>query len=132
MRALVPLEVITALVYGYLGLSLSWTNSFSIVRGLHFIIVVAGALGIAWGAWRSTRWTPKLAIVFAALVGIPNFTTVAAVLRLIDRAAGPAVTASFGLVVLAALSQLVALVIALRRLRFDVGRLVQDGRNSEG
>ena len=65
-------------------------------------------------------------------MGIPNFTTVAAVLRLIDRAAGPAVTASFGLVVLAALSQLVALVIALRRLRFDVGRLVQDRRNSEG
>jgi hypothetical protein len=119
MRALVPLEVITAFVYAYLGLSLSWTNPVSIVRGLHFVIVVAGALAIAWGAWRSARWTPKLAIGLAALVGIPNFTTLAAVVQLVVRAAGPAVTVSFGLVILAAVSQLVALVIALRRLRFD-------------
>src|SRR5690348_16812256 len=114
MRTLVPLEVLTALVYAYLGLSLPWTNSVAIVRGLQFVIVVAGALVIGWGAWRGVRWTPKLAIALAAFAGIPNFTILAALVQLTLRAAGPAVTLSFGLVLLAAICQLAALLIALR------------------
>ncbi len=119
MRALVPCEALTALVYAYLGLSLSWTNTVSVVRGLHFVVVVVAAICIAWGAWRLARRTAKAAIVLAALVGIPNFTTLASIVQLVTRAAGPAVALSFGLVIVAALCQLAALVLALRRLTFS-------------
>lgn len=118
MRTLVPLEIVTALVYGYLGLSLSWTNAVSIVRGLHFAIVVIAAIVISWGAWRRAQWTPKLAIGLAAFAGIPNLTTLAALLQLILRA-GPAVRLSFTLVLVAALCQLTILLACLRRLRLD-------------
>src|SRR2546429_8757739 len=73
MRTLIAVESLTAVMYTYLGLSLSWRDADSILRGLHFLLIVAAALVVIWGAVRRAKWVPKLGIAFAALAGIPNF-----------------------------------------------------------
>lgn len=118
MRAITPLELLTSIVYGYLGLALPWNSLFSVTQGLHFATVFLAALTIGIAAWRRARWVPKATLVLAAWVGIPTFATAAGVVRVLRTAAGSPVKLSFGMVVLAACCQLGALVIALRHLAF--------------
>src|SRR5689334_9240154 len=116
MRALIPFELLTALLAGYLALSLPRGAGFYVFQGLHFATVVVAGLAIASGAWRRGRWVPKAAVLLAAWAGIPTFQGVAAVVGVIRRNPDPAVGVSFGMVLWATVCQLVALLIALRTL----------------
>ena len=103
-------------VRAYLGLSLSWRDADSILRGLHFLLIVAAALAVIWGTFRRATWAPKLAIALAALAGIPNFMFLGALIEVYVRA-GLSSLLLWSWITVANLAQLVALVIALRRVR---------------
>jgi hypothetical protein len=40
LRTLIPAEVGSALMYGYLGASLPWNSAFAVTQGLYFVAVV--------------------------------------------------------------------------------------------
>ena len=67
MRVLTPLELLTAILYGYLGTALPWNSTFSIVQGLHFVVVCLAGIAIGVGAWQRARWVPKAAVFLAAI-----------------------------------------------------------------
>ncbi len=116
MRTLIAVESLTAVMYTYLGLSLSWRDADSILRGLHFLLIVAAALTVIWGTLRRATWAPKLAIALAALAGIPNFMFLGALVDIYVRA-GLSALLLWSWITVANLAQLVALVIALRQVR---------------
>ncbi|HYK09200.1 MAG TPA: hypothetical protein VEV39_00185 [Gemmatimonadales bacterium] len=115
-RVLTPLEILTSVLYGYLGLALPWNSTFGVVQGLHFATVFVAGIVIGVGAWVRARWVPKAALILAAWVGIPTFASAAGVVRVITEAASPAVGLSFGMVLLGACCQLAVLVIVVRAL----------------
>lgn len=115
MRTLIPAEIGSALLYGYLGLSIPWNSAFSITQGLYFGTAVLTAVFLAAGAWRRARWVPKVAVLLAAWCGIPTFATLAGVIRGWHQ--GPAVVLSFTVVVATTCCQLIALLVALSCLR---------------
>jgi len=116
MRTLVAAEALTALMYGYLALSLPWRDVDSILRGLHFALIVGAAVVVIWGSWRHAPWVPKLAIALAALAGIPNFMSLGALVQ-VYTAAGLSALLMWGWITVANISQFVALVVALRQVR---------------
>ena len=116
MRVLTPLELLTAILYGYLGTALPWNSPFSIVQGLHFVVVCLAGIAIGVGAWQRARWVPKAAVFLAAWVGIPTFASVAGIIRVVTQHASPAVGLSFGMVLLGAICQLLALILAMQGL----------------
>lgn len=115
MRTLIPAEVGSALLYGYLGFSIPWSSAFSVMQGLYFATAVIAAVVIAAGAWRRARWVPKSAILLAAWCGIPTFATLAGFIRGWHQ--GSAVILSFTIVVATTFCQLIALLVALACLR---------------
>ncbi len=116
MRTLVVVEALTALTYGYLGLSLGWRDVDSILRGLHFALIVGAALVVIWGSLRHAPWVPKLAIALAAFAGIPNFMSLGALVQ-VYSGAGLAALLMWSWITVANVAQLMALVIALRHVR---------------
>ena len=116
MRSLVPFELLTAIIYGYLGSSLPWSTAASVIEALHFGVVVVACLALAVGAWRRAGWVPKAAVVLTAWVGIPTLAMVAGAVHIMRGLVSPALPLAFGLTVCAAVCQLTALIIALRHL----------------
>ena len=86
------------------------------IGAVHFGIVVIACVVIAVAAWRGSRWVPKIALVLVAWVGIPSLAMVAGAMQIMHGLVSPAVPLAFTLSCLAAVCQLMALIIALRHL----------------
>ena len=113
-------EVLTAVLYLYLGLALpgfSWHTIGGTLRALHFIgVIVAAALTVV-ALVRRRPWAAKAVVVLAAYVGLPNLAVIGGILQSIPAHAPPAVVLSWSFVLGATVAQLVAFLLALRQLR---------------
>jgi hypothetical protein len=114
-------EAVTALIYLYLGLSLplsSWTTLPGVLRELHFITVIVGAIVVAWATARCHPWSAKVALVLAAYTNLPNLAAIAGFVAAIPENAQPAAVLSLSLVFLTMLLQLTVFVLVFRQLRW--------------
>jgi len=113
-------ESLTALIYLYLGLTLPWSSWQTLtgtLRELHFIVVIAGAIAMAWGTARRRTWATKGVVALAAYAGLPNLASIGGLFRSLGADAAAPALLSLALVVIAMIAQLVAFILALRQLQ---------------